>query len=82
MDTIEINGKKIGSVNSTYFIAEAGLNHNGDIDIAKKMIRQEASLSENLFAVYQGLVEAKLVPENELDLLGAWIKDVNNLLWN
>ena len=38
MDTIEINGKKIGSVNSTYFIAEAGLNHNGDIDIAKKMI--------------------------------------------
>ena len=57
--------------------------HSEDIvDIAKKMIRQEASLSENLFAVYQGLVEAKLVPENELDLLGAWIKDVNNLLWN
>ena len=25
-------------MNPTYFIAEAGLNHNGQIDIAKKMI--------------------------------------------
>jgi N,N'-diacetyllegionaminate synthase len=35
---IEINKKKIGLNNSTYFIAEAGLNHNGDIKIAKKLI--------------------------------------------
>lgn len=35
---IEINRKKIGLDNPTYFIAEAGLNHNGDIKIAKKLI--------------------------------------------
>jgi len=35
---LEIDGTKIGSRNPTYFIAEAGLNHNGRIDLAKKMI--------------------------------------------
>lgn len=35
---IIINNKKIGQNYNTYFIAEAGLNHNGDIKIAKKMI--------------------------------------------
>ena len=33
-----INGKKIGLNQNPYFIAEAGLNHNGDIKIAKQMI--------------------------------------------
>jgi N,N'-diacetyllegionaminate synthase len=38
LNVLEINKKKIGEINPTYFIAEAGLNHNGQIDIAKKMI--------------------------------------------
>ena len=38
MNFLEINTKKIGEKNPTYFIAEAGLNHNGQIDIARKMI--------------------------------------------
>ena len=35
---LEIDGKKIGKNQKTYFIAEAGLNHNGDMKIAKKLI--------------------------------------------
>lgn len=35
---INIDGKKIGSNNATYFVAEGGLNHNGDIKIAKRLI--------------------------------------------
>ena len=35
---IEINGKKIGIGFPVYVIAEIGINHNGDIDIAKKLI--------------------------------------------
>ena len=35
---IEINGKKIGPGHPTYFIAEGGLNHNGDIKLAKKLV--------------------------------------------
>jgi len=36
--TIEIDGKKIGVNQPTYFVAEGGLNHNGDIKLAKKLI--------------------------------------------
>tara|TARA_Y100000996_G_C22536315_1_gene648377 strand:+ start:398 stop:1402 length:1005 start_codon:yes stop_codon:yes gene_type:complete len=35
---IKISNKNIGNSFPTFFIAEAGLNHNGDIDLAKKMI--------------------------------------------
>lgn len=36
---IEIEKKKIGFGYPTYFIAEAGLNHNGNVKIAKKMVQ-------------------------------------------
>jgi N,N'-diacetyllegionaminate synthase len=35
---VEIDGTPIGNNFPTYFIAEAGLNHNGDVNIAKKII--------------------------------------------
>ena len=38
MMSIKISNKSIGESFPTYFIAEAGLNHNGDINLAKKMI--------------------------------------------
>lgn len=37
---IKIDGKEIGENHPTYFIAEGGLNHNGDIKIAKKLIEK------------------------------------------
>ena len=33
-----INNRKIGFKHKPFFIAEAGLNHNGNIKIAKQMI--------------------------------------------
>ena len=38
MKEISINGKKIGQNYPIFLIAEAGVNHNGDINIAKKLI--------------------------------------------
>ena len=38
MKTIKIGGKEIGSGKPVFIVAEIGLNHNGDIDIAKKLI--------------------------------------------
>ena len=35
---VEINGKGVGSGNSTYLIAEIGLNHNGNMLLAKELI--------------------------------------------
>lgn len=40
---IEINGKKIGDGEPAYIIAEAGVNHNGEMEIARKLIDQAAS---------------------------------------
>lgn len=38
MKTISIDEKKIGEDYPPFIIAEAGINHNGDINLAKKMI--------------------------------------------
>lgn len=37
-DYIEINGRKVGEGFHVFVTAEIGLNHNGDIDIAKRLI--------------------------------------------
>lgn len=37
-DTITIGGRRIGANEPCYLIAEIGINHNGDIDIAKRLI--------------------------------------------
>lgn len=38
MKSFEINGRKIGEECEPFIIAEAGINHNGDTKLAKKMI--------------------------------------------
>lgn len=38
MKTINIDGKKIGQSEPPFIIAEAGINHNGDMQLAKKMV--------------------------------------------
>jgi sialic acid synthase SpsE len=38
MATIKISNKLIGEKEPVFIIAEAGINHNGDVNIAKKMI--------------------------------------------
>ena len=35
---IKIGSKNIGNKNPIYFIAEIGVNHSGNIDLAKKMV--------------------------------------------
>lgn len=35
---MEINGRKIGNDEPTYFIADIGANHDGDIDRAMKLV--------------------------------------------
>ena len=37
--SLSIGNKKIGPSNPVYIIAEAGVNHNGDVALAEKMIR-------------------------------------------
>ena len=37
MKEMQINDEQIGDSFPTYVVAEAGLNHNGDVETAKKM---------------------------------------------
>jgi sialic acid synthase SpsE len=39
---IEISGREIGPGRATYVIAEIGINHNGDLDIAKRLMEVAA----------------------------------------
>lgn len=44
MNTITLkNGRKIGPGEPCFIIAEIGINHNGDLDIAKKLIEEAAA---------------------------------------
>ncbi|THB78643.1 MAG: acetylneuraminic acid synthetase [Desulfobacteraceae bacterium] len=44
---IHINGKTVGEGSPTYIIAEIGINHNGDIDLAKQLIDEAQSAGAN-----------------------------------
>jgi len=39
-ETIDIGGRKIGKGHPVFVIAEAGVNHNGDVKLARELIRQ------------------------------------------
>ena len=38
MSTVKIGKKQLGAGQPCYIIAEIGINHNGDIDLAKRLI--------------------------------------------
>jgi N-acetylneuraminate synthase len=37
-DTVQIGGRRVGANEPCYFVAEIGINHNGDLGLARKMI--------------------------------------------
>ena len=45
--SIEIAGQEIGPGNPCFIIAEAGVNHNGDIDLAKRLIDSASDSGSN-----------------------------------
>jgi len=48
-DSLEIGGKRVGPGYPTFVIAEAGVNHNGDIDLARQLV--DAAVLANADAV-------------------------------
>ncbi len=66
--TVSIGSKKIGDGQPCYIIAEIGLNHNGDMDIAKKLI-DSASLSGCDAVKFQKRTPELCVPPDQRDIL-------------
>jgi len=46
-NNFKIGKRIIGKRYPVYIVAEAGINHNGDMNIAKKMIQKAASIGVN-----------------------------------
>ncbi len=66
-DSIEIGGRPIGYGNPTYIIAEIGINHNGDLETAKKLI--DAAVLAGCDAVkFQKRTPELCVPRDQWDI--------------
>lgn len=66
MKTIEIAGQLVGDGQPCFIIAEAGVNHNGRVDIAKRLV--EVAAQEQANAVkFQKRTVADILIKDELD---------------
>lgn len=68
MRTVNINGRMIGEQQPVYMIAEIGLNHNGDMQNAKKLI--DAAFATNWDCVkFQKRTPEICVPEHQKNVM-------------
>lgn len=58
---IIINGKKIGCGNETFIIAEAGVNHNGSIDLAKRLVDVAKEANVNAIKFQSFIAEEEVI---------------------
>jgi sialic acid synthase SpsE len=61
--TIKINNRLIGEDYPCYFIAEAGVNHNGSVEIAKKLIKTAADAGADAVKFQKRSVKDILIAE-------------------
>ncbi len=62
-DKITIGGRRVGANESCYLIAEIGINHNGDLDIAKQLIRKTKKAGFDAVKFQKRTPEVCVVPE-------------------
>ena len=63
---IEIPGRKIGADSPCFVIAEAGVNHNGELDLAKRLVEEAAKAGADAVKFQTWITEKLLTPEAEL----------------
>jgi len=63
MDTFKVGERKIGGSYPTFVVAEIGINHNGDVSIAEKLV-EEASRCKADAVKLQTYVTEKRVPKD------------------
>ena len=65
---IKIGNRMVGENHPTYIVAEIGINHNGDIDIAKKLIHQAKEAGADAVK-FQKRTPEICVPTDQRDLM-------------
>ena len=53
-EVVQIGDKLVGDGQPVYLIAEIGINHNGDIDLAKRLIDKGLKLEPGVYVVQVG----------------------------
>ncbi len=66
MHCVEIGNYKIGDGYTPLVIAEAGINHNGNIDIAKEMIKVAKEAGADIIKFQTHLAMAEMLPDRNL----------------
>ena len=65
---LEINGRRIGEGGSCFIVAEIGINHNGDVELAKKLIDVAAAAGCDAVK-FQKRTPEICVPEDQKQIL-------------
>src|SRR5579871_4999952 len=63
MDVVKIGNKNVGPGQPAYVIAEIGINHNGDIDLAKRLISVAVGAGCDAVKFQKRTVEVVYTPE-------------------
>ena len=63
MSTVKVGNRLIGDDQPCYIIAEIGINHNGDIDLAKRLISVAVAAGCDAVKFQKRTVEVVYTPE-------------------
>jgi len=66
LNQIKIKGRIIGSNEPTFVIAEAGINHNGSLSIAKKLVNVAKKAGADCFKIQTHITEDEMIKTNIL----------------
>ncbi|MFZ1985993.1 MAG: N-acetylneuraminate synthase family protein [Desulfatitalea sp.] len=66
MKTVQLNNIEVGQGRPPYIIAEVGSNHNGDMDLCKRLIDSAADAGAHAVK-FQSWTESSLIAEEEYD---------------
>lgn len=66
MNIVDIGPYKIGGGSTPLVIAEAGINHNGDVEIAREMIKAAKEAGADIIKFQTHLAEAEMLSDRSL----------------
>lgn len=66
MNHIKIKGRKIGKDEPVFVIAEAGINHNGSLSIAKKLVNMAKKAGADCIKIQTHITEEEMIKTNIL----------------